>query len=85
MRIRMREMLVEKQIQCILIYMQEGLVNIWKKNILEDLETEELEFPSVGDFLAELKKEFSEGNDKSAKVVELKKVEQKSKTMKEFV
>jgi len=50
-------------------------VNIWKKNILEDLETEELEFPSVGDFLAELKKEFSGGNDKSAKVVELKKVE----------
>jgi len=40
---------------------------------LEDLNIEEIQFGSVEDFLAELKREFGEGNNKSAKVAELKK------------
>ena len=36
-----------------------GLTDIWKENILEDLEAKKLEFTSIGDFLTELKiKEF---------------------------
>jgi len=50
------------------------LADIWK-NILKDLETGELEFPLVEDFLAELIKEFSKGNNKLAEV-ELKKIKQ---------
>ena len=38
--------------------MQEELVDIWKENLLEDLETGEAEFGSVEEFLLELKKEF---------------------------
>ena len=59
------------------------MADIWK-NILKDLETGELEFPLVEDFLAELIKEFSKGNNKLAEV-ELKKIKQESKMMKEFV
>ena len=39
----------------------------------------------VEKFLVDLKKAFEGGDDKTMKVVELKKVEQRSKTMEEFV
>jgi len=52
---------------------------------LEDLEAKKLEFTSTGDFLTDLKREFGEGNNKSAKVAELKRVEHKLKKIKEFV
>ena len=61
--------------------MYKKLTDIQKKNVLEDLETGELEFSPVGDFIAELNKKFSKENNKLAKVVKLKRVEQESKMM----
>jgi len=40
---------------------------------------------TISEFLINLKKEFSGGNNKIIKVVELKKVEQRSRMMKEYV
>ena len=68
-------MAVEKQIQWILSYVQGGLVDVWKKNILEDLEGELLEYETVGEFLANVRKEFEEGDKESVKVAELKRLE----------
>ena len=82
---RMREESVEEQVQCILTYVQEELVNIQKKNILEDLEVKEIEFVTTRKFLVELKKEFGEEDNKSAKIAKLKKIEQSPRIMKEFV
>jgi len=39
----------------------------------------------VGEFLAVIKKEFGGGNKELVKVAELKRLEQRGKTMKEFV
>jgi len=69
----------------VLSYVQEGSVDIWKENVLEDLEEGILEYESVGEFLTAIKKEFGEGEEESVKVVELKKLEQGEKTMEEFV
>lgn len=55
-------------------YVQRGLGNIWKENIM-DLEADIKEYKLVGEFLTELKKEFSRGGDKSRKVTELKDLE----------
>jgi len=52
---------------------------------LENLEIEELKFPPVGDFLAELKKEFGRGDNELAKVVELKKIEQRARIIEDFM
>ena len=52
----MRGATVEEQIQWVLLYMQGELADVWKENILENLETREVEFRSVGEFLLELKK-----------------------------
>jgi len=51
----------------------------------EDLETRVLEYITVGEFLADLKKEFGGENNKIIKVAELKTIEQESKTTEEFV
>jgi len=65
--------------------MQGRSADVWKENILEDLEARLLEYETVGEFLMDIKKEFEEGDEKSTKVAELKRLEQGEKTMKEFV
>ena len=58
-----------------LSYVQGGLADIWKENMLEELEAEELEFETVREFLAEIKKEFREGEEELVKAAELRKLE----------
>jgi len=65
--------------------MQGELANIWKENVLEDLEEEVIEYELVGEFLVALKKEFGGGDKEVVKVAELKKLEQGKKMMEEFV
>ena len=82
---KMRKVPVEEQIQWVLSYVQGGLADVWKENVLEELEAGELEFETVGEFLVEIKKEFSRGEEESVKVAELRKMEQGEKTMEEFI
>ena len=63
--------MVEEQIQWVLSYVQGGSADIWKENMLEDLERGLLEYELVGEFLADIKKEFRGGDEKSVKVTEL--------------
>ena len=72
---KMRRDAVEEQIQQILLYIQGGLANFWKKNILEDLEAGLLEYKLVGKFLADIKKEFGGRDKEIVKVAELKRLE----------
>ena len=60
-------------------------MDIWKENIIENLESRSLSYAMVGKFLSGLKEEFNGGDDNIMKVTELKKVEQGSKIMEEFV
>ena len=82
---KIREVPVEKQIQWVLLHMQGGAADVWKENVLEELETGELEFETVGEFLAEIKKEFGGGEEKLVKAAELRKLEQGGRMMEEFV
>ena len=65
--------------------MQGGSADIWKKNIMEKLESGEVEYESVEEFFTNLKREFGEGEEELMKVAELKWLEQGGKTMEEFV
>ena len=82
---KIREVLLKEQIQWVLSYVQGESADVWKENILEDLETGKLEFESVGEFLAEIKKEFGAGEKELVKAAELRKLEQGGRTMEEFV
>ena len=53
--------------------------------MLEDLEGGLLEYKTVREFLADIKKEFRRGKEESVKVAELQRLEQGNKTIEEFV
>jgi len=84
-RMRLRESSVEEQIQWVLSYVQRGPADIWKKNIIEELEAGEVEYELAGEFLAEIKKEFGGGDKESVKIAELKRIKQGGRIMEEFV
>ena len=77
----MRGMLLEEHIQCVLSYIQGETTDVWKKNMLKELEAGELEFETIEEFLTEIKKEFEGGEEESVKVVELRKLEQEGRTI----
>ena len=68
-----------------LIYIERESVDIWKKNLSENIKAGKVQFESAKNFLAKLKKEFGESNNKLAKVTKLKKVDQILRTIKEFI
>ena len=84
-KMRLRGNTVEEQIQWVLIYVQGGLADVWKENIMEELETGEVEYESVEEFFTILRKEFGGGEEESVKVAELRRMEQGGKTMEEYV
>ena len=84
-KMRMKEAPLEEQVQWVLSYVQGGSANMWKENMLEELEAGELEFETVGEFLAEIKKEFRRGEEELVKAAELRKLEQGRKMMEEFM
>ena len=84
-RIKIQKATVKEYIQWMLLYMQERIVNVQKENTLENLEKGVLEYENVGEFLADIRKEFREGGKESVKVTELKKLEQGRKTIEKFV
>ena len=58
---------------------------MWKENILEDLKGGLLEYETIGEFLADIKKEFGGGDKETVKIAKLKRLEQGGRTIKEFV
>ena len=47
---KMRNDSVEEQMQWVLLYMQRRLADIWKENIIEELESRNLSYITVGEF-----------------------------------
>ena len=81
----MRGESVEGQVQWILSYVQGESADVWKENIMEELESEEVEYESAEEFLIGLKKEFGGGEEELVKVAELRRLEQGGRTMEEFI
>ena len=76
---------VEAQVQWVLLFIQEGSADVWKENMIEEVEKGEMEYEIVEEFLTVLKREFGGGEEESVKAAELRKLEQGEKTMEEFV
>jgi len=85
LRMKMREATVEKQVQWVLSYIQGESADIWKENVMEELEAGEMDYETVEEFLTALKREFGRGVEELVKAAELRKLEQGGRTMKEFV
>ena len=85
LRMKLRGAMVEEQVQWVLSYVQGGSADVWKENMMEELELGEGEYKSAEEFLTSLKKEFGGGEEESVKVAELRRMEQGGKMMEEFV
>ena len=85
LRMKMREATVEEQVFWILSHVQGGSVDVWKENVMEELESGEMEYETAEEFLTVLKKEFGGGEEEAVKAAELRKLEQGGKSMEEFV
>ena len=84
-KMRLRGNTVEEQVQWVLTYVQGGSADVWKENMMDELESGEVEYESIEEFLTCLRKEFGGGEEESVKAAELRKMEQGGKTMEEFV
>jgi len=83
--IKLREAMMEEQVQWILSYVQGGSTDIWKENVMEELESGEVEYELAEEFLISLKKKFGGEEEESVKVAELRKLKQGGRTMEEFI
>jgi len=84
-RMKLRGATVEEQVQWVLSYVQGGSADVWKENLMEELESGEVEYKSVEEFFTSLRKEFGGGKEESVKAAELRKLEQGGRTMEEFI
>jgi len=62
-----------------------GSADVWKENVIEEIEAEKVKYESVEEFLTSLRKEFGGGEEELVKVAELRKMEQEEKTMEKFI
>jgi len=85
LRMKLRGTSVEEQVQWILSYVQRGSADVWKENVMEELEAGEVEYESVEELLTSLRKEFRGEEEESVKAAELRKMEQGGRMMEEFV
>ena len=85
LRMKLRGTMVEEQVQWVLSYVQGELADVWKENVMEELESGEIEYESAEEFLTSLRKEFGGGEEESMKAAELRKMEQEGRTMEEFI
>jgi len=85
LRMKMREATVEEQVFWVLSHVQGGTADIWKENVMEELEAGKMEYETAEELLTVLKKEFGGGEEEAVKAVELRKLEQGGKTMEEFI
>ena len=81
----MKEATVEEWVQWVLLYVQGRSAEIWKENVMEELETGEMEYEMVEELLTALKKKFGGGEKELVKAAELRKLEQGGRTMEEFI
>jgi len=85
LKMKMREGTTEEQVIWVLSYVQGGSADIWKENVIEELEVGEMEYESIEEFFTSMKKEFGGGEEEVTKAAELRQLEQGGRSMEEFV
>ena len=72
LKMKMRTGTVEEQVIWVLSYVQRGSADIWKENVMKELEAGKIEYESIEKFFTSMKKEFGGGEEKATKAAELK-------------
>jgi len=82
---RMKGVGEEEKILWVLTYVQGGVAEVWKENVLEERRQGVLAVETVEELFTKMREEFGEFDEESRKVDELRTLEQGGRTCNEYV
>ena len=84
-RMKMAEEAAATQVAWILSYIQEGIAEAWKDNLLDELVKGESEVESAEQLFAKIRNDFRETSEEERKIEQLRTIEQGGRTYNEYV
>ena len=84
-RMKITEEAAATQVAWVLSYVQGGIVEVWKDNLLDELAKGELEVESVEQLFTKIRNDFGEISEEERKIEQLRTIEQEGRTCDEYV
>jgi len=84
-RMKMTEEVATTQVAWVLSYMQGGVAEAWKDNLLDELAKEESEVDTVEKLFTKIRNDFGETSEEERKIEQLRTIEQRGRTYNEYV
>jgi len=84
-RIKMMEEVAVTQVTWVLSYIQGGIAEAWKDNLLDELAKGELEVESVEQLFTKIRNDFGETLEKKRKIEQLRTIEQGGRTCDKYM
>ena len=84
-RMKMTEEATTTQVACVLSYVQGGVVEAWKDNLLDELAKGESEVDAVEKLFTKIRNDFGETSEEERKIEQLRTIEQGGRTCNEYV
>ena len=84
-RMKMTEEAAATQVAWVLSYMQGGIAEAWKDNLLDELAKGELEVESAEQLFAKIRDDFEETLEEERKIEQLRMIEQGGRTCNKYV
>jgi len=82
---KMTEEVATTQVACVLSYVQGGVAEAWKDNLLDELTKGELEVETAEQLFSKIRNDFGEMSVKERKIEQLQTIEQGGRTCNEYV
>ena len=84
-RMKMTEEAVVTQVAWVLSYVQGGIAEAWKDNLLDELAKGESEVKTAEQLFTKIRNDFGETSEKERKIEQLRTIEQGGRTCDEYV
>jgi len=84
-RMKMTEEVATTQVAWVLSYVQGGVAEAWKDNLLDELVKEESEMNTVEKLFTKIRNDFGETSEEERKIEQLRTIEQGGRTCDEYV
>ena len=85
LRMKITDEAATTQIAWVLSYVQEGVAEAWKNNLLDELAKEESEVDTVEKLFTKIRNNFREMSEEERKIEQLRTIEQGGRTCDEYV
>ena len=84
-RMKMTDEAAATQVAWVLSYMQRGIAEVWKNNLLDELAKGESEVESAEQLFTKIRNDFGETLEEERKIEQLRTIEQEGRTCDEYV